>query len=62
MFDFNEDIEQFITFLDSVQSEGGGDVAEDITGAIKYIHEHFSFNPEALLSTFLITDAPTHGK
>jgi hypothetical protein len=61
-FDFNTDIDELTAFIDSVKTHNGVDYAEDVTGAITFATNNFSFDPQAVLCVFLIADAPTHGK
>jgi hypothetical protein len=59
--DFTTDFKKAQDFISQVTAKGGGDVAEDVTGALKYVLTNAKFKPEAQLVTLLITDAPTHG-
>ncbi len=59
--DFTTDFTKAQDFISRVTATGGGDAAEDITGALEYVLSKASFNRKATLVTILITDAPTHG-
>jgi hypothetical protein len=60
--DFTENVDDFVKFLKTVRAHGGGDFAEDLVTPIECAEKILTFNPAALLQTFVITDAPTHGK
>ena len=59
--DFTTDFKKAQDFISQVTSKGGGDTAEDVTGALEYVLSKASFKKEAQLVTLLITDAPAHG-
>ncbi|CAD8124927.1 unnamed protein product [Paramecium sonneborni] len=55
-----EDIQNFITKL---ETKGGGDEAEDVvSGFEQALKLNFSHHPDSLLCTFLLADAPCHGR
>ncbi|CAK73239.1 unnamed protein product (macronuclear) [Paramecium tetraurelia] len=57
------DIEKFIKQISKFEAKGGGDLAEDIVaGFEKALELNFSQHEESLLCTFLIADAPCHGR
>lgn len=44
-------------------AKGGGDEAEDVSGALELaLNLDFSKHPESILCTYLVCDAPTHGR
>jgi hypothetical protein len=60
--DFTTDFKKAEDLISQVTAKGGGDAAEDVTGALEYVLSKASFNADAhQLVTILITDAPTHG-
>ncbi|CAD8150678.1 unnamed protein product [Paramecium octaurelia] len=57
------EIEEFIKQISKFEAKGGGDVAEDVVaGFEKALELNFSQHEESLLCTFLIADAPCHGR
>ncbi|CAD8065028.1 unnamed protein product [Paramecium sonneborni] len=61
--DFTTDIELITQFISTLKATGGGDEAEDVAGGIEQaLKLNFSKHHLSILCTFLISDAPTHGK
>ncbi|CAD8120349.1 unnamed protein product [Paramecium sonneborni] len=61
--DFTTDVQLIKQFISTLRAEGGQDSAEDVAGAIQQsLILNFSKHHKSILCTFLISDAPTHGK
>lgn len=61
--DFTSDIMSVKKFICSLKADGGGDGAEDISGALEFAFKlNYSKHPDTILCTYLVCDAPTHGK
>jgi len=59
--DFTTNYEGIKSFIANTKATGGGDQAEDITGALMR-GSTLNFSENGTLLSFLIADAPTHGK
>ena len=59
--DFDEDMHKVKNFIKNQKATGGGDAAEDVIGALEESFK-LSYNPQTLLCSFFICDAPCHGK
>ncbi|CAD8169819.1 unnamed protein product [Paramecium pentaurelia] len=61
--DFTTDVDLIKQFISTLEATGGNDQAEDVAGGIEQVLKlNFSKHPDSILCTFLISDAPTHGK
>jgi hypothetical protein len=60
---FTEDMDAFVTFVDSVKASGGTDTAEDVLGGMsKVIHGLTWPSDSGCRVVFHFADAPQHGK
>ncbi|CAD8051063.1 unnamed protein product [Paramecium primaurelia] len=56
-------VDEFKKQISKLEAKGGGDTAEDVVaGFEKALELNFSLHEESLLCTFLIADAPCHGR
>ncbi|CAD8203029.1 unnamed protein product [Paramecium pentaurelia] len=61
--DFTTDVDLIKQFISTLEATGGDDDAEDVAGGIQQVLKlNFSKHSQSILCTFLICDAPTHGK
>lgn len=54
------DVDSFLTELNKVRADGGGDGPEDLQAALDASIHSISWNPVAIHLGFIITDAPPH--
>jgi len=54
------DVPPLMTFLDTVQAMGGDDAAEDVAGALQYVHT-LDWSRTDVAMVYHIADAPAHG-
>ncbi|CAD8068087.1 unnamed protein product [Paramecium sonneborni] len=58
-----ENLEEIFKFISQLEAQGGGDQAEDVIAGLKQgLKLNISLHPNSILCTFLIADAPCHGK
>ncbi|CAD8122205.1 unnamed protein product [Paramecium sonneborni] len=63
LYNFTKKVQQIQDFIFQLETKGGGDEAEDVvTGFEQALKLNFSHHPESLLCTFLLADAPCHGR
>ncbi|CAK57761.1 unnamed protein product (macronuclear) [Paramecium tetraurelia] len=59
---FTKKIDEIQDYISKLEAKGGDDEAEDIVSAFELaLKLDFSHNPDSILCTFLIADAPCHG-
>ncbi|CAD8064170.1 unnamed protein product [Paramecium sonneborni] len=58
-----DNFEEITRFIQDQEAKGGGDQAEDVISGLKQgLKLNISLHPDSILCTFLIADAPCHGK
>jgi Mg-chelatase subunit ChlD len=60
VLDFVTSVDEFETFVGSLEADGGGDTPEDIAGGLQQANKLSWSNPTRV--AFLIADAPCHGR
>ncbi|CAD8085130.1 unnamed protein product [Paramecium primaurelia] len=62
-FSFTKKINEIQNFIQKIEVKGGGDEAEDVVSAFEQaLKLNFSHHQDSLLCTFLLADAPCHGR
>ncbi|CAD8119766.1 unnamed protein product [Paramecium sonneborni] len=62
-WNFTKKIDEIRNFISKLEVKGGGDEAEDVvSGFEQALKLNFSHHEESILCTFLLADAPCHGR